>query len=189
MVFTKNFWKGWVPESDPGMIIERKTKIGTKKVGKAFLKYVPAALILILFISSFPGYSQEEPLRSGLVDPEVREFVSLVNARRRSFGCPELKWDDRIAAVAQKHSRDMVSRNFFSHTNPDGEDPFDRLEEADIGFSAAAENIASGLKTGKEAYEAWLNSASHRRNMLNCRYTRQGVGRSKSRWTEVLIRP
>ena len=136
-----------------------------------------------------PGIPKKNPFGPGLVDPEIREFVSLVNARRRSVGCPDLKWDDRIAAVAQRHSRDMVSRNFFSHTNPDGEDPFDRLEEADIDYSAAAENIASGPKTGKEAYEAWLTSASHRRNMLNCRYTRQGVGRSKNRWTEVLIRP
>jgi uncharacterized protein YkwD len=99
------------------------------------------------------------------------------------MGCPELKWDDRIAAVALSHSRDMVSRNFFSHTNPDGKDPFDRLEEANLNSSAAAENIASGPKTGKEVYEIWLHNPSHRRNMLDCRFTRHGVGKAEGRWT------
>jgi uncharacterized protein YkwD len=159
------------------------------KVENLFLRHWPTALALILFISFSPGYPQKEPFPSGPVDPEVREFIRLVNARRHSIGCPELKWDDRIAAVAQRHSRDMIQRNFFSHRNPDGKDPFQRLKEADLHFSEAAENIASGPKTGKEAYEIWLTSPSHRRNMLNGRYTRQGVGRSKSHWTEILIRP
>jgi hypothetical protein len=188
-VFMKGCWKYWVPEPDPGFVRRRKIPIGSRKVRKVFLRVLPAALVFILFISFIPGYPQERPPRVGPGDPEIREFIRLVNARRRSIGCPELKWDDRIAAVAQRHSRDMVSRNFYSHTNPDGKDPFDRLEEADIDFSAAAENIALGPKTGKEAYEIWQNSPSHRRNMLNCRYTRQGVGRARSRWTQVLIRP
>ncbi|MBI4768661.1 MAG: CAP domain-containing protein [Deltaproteobacteria bacterium] len=112
-----------------------------------------------------------------------------MNARRQSIGCPKLEWDERIAAVAQNHSRDMVSRNFNSHTNPDGKDPFDRLKEAGIDFSAAAEDITSGPKTGKEAYLIWLNSPSHRENMLNCLYLRHGVGRVRGRWTHVLISP
>jgi uncharacterized protein YkwD len=159
------------------------------KVGNVFLRHWPIAIVLILFISFSSGYSQEEPPRFGPVDPEVREFIRLVNGRRHSIGCPELKWNERIAAVAQRHSQDMVSRNFFNHRNPDGDDPFDRLEEAGLHFSAAAENIASGPKTGKEVYELWLNSRGHRRNMLNCRYTKQGVGRAGGRWTHVLLRP
>jgi uncharacterized protein YkwD len=185
----KGFWKSWGPEPDPGMVMQKKIIIGIKKVGKVFQKYGPTILILILFISISPGYSQEEPLRSGPVDPEIREFIRLVNGRRHSIGCPELKWDERIAAVAQRHSRDMVKRTFFSHRNPDGADPFDRLEEADLHFSAAAENIAFGPKTGKEAYEIWLGSPGHRKNMLNCRYLRHGVGRVGGRWTHVLFRP
>jgi uncharacterized protein YkwD len=159
-----------------------------KKKWTLSLKWIPV-LLLTGLLSFSPGFSQEELLRLGPADVEVREFIRLVNARRKSIGCPELKWDDRIAAVAQRHSRDMVQRNFFSHRNPDGEDPFDRLRGANIEYSAAAESIASGPKTGREAFEAWLNSPGHRRNMLNCRYTRQGVGRAMDRWTQDLIRP
>jgi len=165
------------------------TEIRFMKAGRVFLWCLPTALFCILLFLFSHGYPQEESIRSGLMDPEIRELVRLVNARRRSIGCPELKWDDRIAAVAQRHSRDMVKRNFFSHRNPKGKDPFDRLEEADLDSTAAAENIASGPQTGKEVYESWLNSPGHRRNMLNCRYLRHGVGREEGRWTHVLIRP
>ncbi len=169
--------------------MKRKVPVCSNVIGKGHLKYLPAVSILILVFLFSSGYSKEEPIRSGPVDPEIREFIRCVNARRQNIGCPELKWDDRIAVVAFNHSRDMASRNFFSHTNPDGKDPFDRLEAANLVFSAAAENIASGPKTGKEVYEIWLHNPSHRRNMLDCRFTRHGVGRAEGRLTSLLIQP
>ncbi len=155
------------------------------KWGKV-LRYL-TALVLILFFCFSTVVAQEA--QAGPDDPEIREFIRLLNARRQASGCPGLKWDDRLAAVAQAHSRDMIQRNFFSHDNPDGQDPFDRLDKAGIYYSEAAENIVSGCRTGKEAYQSWLNSPHHRINMLNCQYTRLGVGRARGRWTLVLIRP
>lgn len=155
---------------------------------KCFFRLL-TALVLILFFSFSPSVAQQESARSGPDDPEIREFIRLLNARRQASGCPELKWDDRLAAVAQAHSRDMIQRNFFSHENPEGQDPFDRLEKAGINFSEAAENIVSGSRTGKETFRSWLNSPHHRINMLNCQYTRLGVGRVRGRWTLVLIQP
>ncbi|MGA3084184.1 MAG: CAP domain-containing protein [Thermodesulfobacteriota bacterium] len=169
--------------------MKRKFPGGSNLIGKEYLRYLPAVSILILFFLFSSGYSKEEPIRSGPVDPEIREFLRWVNAQRDNIGCPELKWDDLIAVVALNHSQDMVSRNFFSHTNPDRKEPFDRREEANLDFSAAAENIASGPKTGKEVFEIWLNNPSRRKNMLDCRFTRHGVGRAEGRWTRFLTRP
>jgi uncharacterized protein YkwD len=80
-------------------------------------------------------------------------------------------------AIASDHSADMDSGNFFSHINPDGKGPFERLQGSNVAFSAAAENIALGPTTGREAYNNWMGSPGHRRNMLDCRFTRHGVGR------------
>ena len=168
--------------------MKRKFPGGSNVIGKGYVRYLPAVNILILVFLFSSGFSKEEPSQSIPVDPQIQKFIRWVNARRHNIGCPELKWDDRIAAVALSHTRDMVSRNFFSHTNPDGKDPFNRLEEANLNFSAAAENIASGPKTGKEVYEIWLHNPNHRRNMLDCRFTRHGVGRVEGRWTQVLIK-
>jgi uncharacterized protein YkwD len=153
------------------------------------LRYLPIAIILLLFLPHSSSHSSENQVSTGYADPAIREFVRLVNVKRLAVGCPKLNWDDRIAAVAQEHSQDMVSRNFFSHTNPDGKDIFEQLKESNLPYSAAAENIALGPRTGKEVYDSWLKSPEHRRNMLACRYTRHGVGRAGNRWTHILFEP
>jgi uncharacterized protein YkwD len=118
----------------------------------------------------------------------VQDLFTRINHRRRALGCGELRWDDRLAAVARHHSQDMVRRGFFDHTNPDGRDPFDRLDRAGIRFVAAAENLASGQRSGAATFEAWMGSPGHRRNLENCVYTRIGIGWERNRWTCVLAR-
>jgi uncharacterized protein YkwD len=119
---------------------------------------------------------------------EVRDLVARINRHRRSLGCGALRWDDRLTAVALRHSRDMARRGFFSHTNPDGRDPFDRMRRAGIRFQAAAENLASGQRTGAETFEGWMESRGHRRNLEECAFTRIGIGLHRGRWTCVLAR-
>jgi len=81
----------------------------------------------------------------------------------------------------------MAARGFFSHKNPDGESPFDRLRKAGITYSAAAENIAYGTPDAERVLALWLKSPPHRANIENCEYTKQGVGAERGRWTQVLI--
>jgi len=91
--------------------------------------------------------------------------------------------------VAQAHSQDMVDRGFFSHTNPDGESPFDRLAEAGIAYAAAGENIAYGYSTASSVLAAWLGSSGHRANIEYAGYTHHGVGLVGTYWTHVFLRP
>ena len=95
--------------------------------------------------------------------------------------------DAGLAAVARAHSADMRDRGYSSHNNPDGESPFDRAEQA--GLSARAENIARGQDDAKAVMNAWMNSAGHRRNILNCDLTRLGVGVAEGSggpwWTQL----
>jgi uncharacterized protein YkwD len=123
------------------------------------------------------------------VNPSVHSFVELMNDHRTSLGCPTLNWNDAVAVVAQAHSEDMVARDFFSHTNPDGDSPFDRLHTAGIAYSAAAENIAYGYPTAEAVLDAWLGSSGHRANIENCSLTEHGVGLEGTHWTHVFIRP
>jgi uncharacterized protein YkwD len=122
-------------------------------------------------------------------NPSVTSFVELMNAHRASVGCPELSWNSEVSAVAQAHSEDMIARDFFSHTNPDGDSPFDRLRDAGVSYSAAAENIAYGYPTAEAVLTGWLGSSGHRANIENCSLTEHGVGLEGSHWTHVFIRP
>ncbi|MDH3427137.1 MAG: CAP domain-containing protein, partial [Gemmatimonadota bacterium] len=118
--------------------------------------------------------------------PAVVEFAAQMNLHRQSEGCGELSWHDGVASVAQAHSQDMVTRGFFSHTNPDGDSPWDRLSEGGVTWSGAAgENIAAGTSDPTAVLNLWLASSGHRANIENCGFTHHGVGLVSGHWTHV----
>jgi uncharacterized protein YkwD len=135
--------------------------------------------------SALRGASADGP---HVVSAEVWDLVSRINRHRRALGCAPLAWDERLATLAVRHSRDMSRRDFFDHTNPDGEDPFDRMRRAGIRYRAAAENLAMGARTGDEVFEGWMESRGHRRNLEDCVYTRMGIGLYRDHWTLELAR-
>ncbi len=101
--------------------------------------------------------------------------LDLVNQARAQAGCGAVTADPALAAVARDHSADMRDRGYFSHTTPEGLSPFDRAGAAGISY-ARAENIASGQRDAAAVMDAWMNSAGHRANILNCSLSKLGVG-------------
>ncbi|WP_245158862.1 CAP domain-containing protein [Blastococcus sp. TF02A_35] len=100
--------------------------------------------------------------------------IALVNQQRAAAGCGPLVADAGLAAVAAAHSADMRDRGYFDHVDPSGQDPFDRARSA--GQAARAENIAMGQRDAAAVMDAWMNSAGHRANILDCDLSRLGVG-------------
>jgi uncharacterized protein YkwD len=147
----------------------------------------------VLALAAFAGACEALPVGPSVEGASSaaaeQEFSAMVNAHRATIGCPALVWDARVAEVAARHSRDMAARAFFSHTNPDGQDPWARLAAAGIRYSTGGENIAWGQSSASEAFRSWMNSAPHRRNIENCALTHHGVGVYEGRWTDVFIRP
>ena len=132
-----------------------------------------------------PGISGNPPPAT---DVEVVQLVDLVNDHRSGEGCGPLAWHIGAADVALAHSTDMRDRDFFSHTNPDGESPFDRMTAAGISWSGmAGENIAWGTASGSAVFDMWINSSGHRANIENCSYTHHGVGLVDGRWTHLFL--
>lgn len=95
-----------------------------------------------------------------------QEVFDLVNQIRAENGLEPFVYNVTLAETARAHSQDMIDRNFFSHTNPDGEDPFERMRDNGLSFSMAAENIAAGQRTPEEVVNSWMNSEGHRANIL-----------------------
>jgi uncharacterized protein YkwD len=115
--------------------------------------------------------------------------VVLTNGARSQGGLGELACDDLLTQVARAHSQDMCDRRFFSHTNPNREEPWDRVRAAGGNFGFAGENIAMGYATAERTHTGWMNSPGHRRNILNRSYRRIGVGfadcNGGNYWTQV----
>lgn len=112
-----------------------------------------------------------------LVVDEVseREMLELVNSERAKVGAKPLRVDPTIVNVARAHSKDMWERGYFSHVNPDGQDPFDRMKAGGVRFTTAAENLALA-PTVELAHQGLMNSAGHRRNILDPQFGRVGIG-------------
>jgi uncharacterized protein YkwD/stress response protein SCP2 len=116
------------------------------------------------------------PLTPGNLARTADRVVELTNAERARAGLRPLAVDPLLAAAAQAHSTDMVARAFYSHTSPDGSQPWDRATAAGARRRTIGENIACGQRTPAEVVEGWMNSPGHRANILKPDFTHIGIG-------------
>ncbi|MGW7265015.1 CAP domain-containing protein [Streptomyces sp. NPDC054842] len=104
------------------------------------------------------------------------EVLALTNAERTSAGLRPLATDARLTGAAQAHSTDMAVRGFYSHTSPEGREPWDRAAAAGSGHRSVGENIACGQRFPAEVVRGWMDSPGHRANILKPAFTHLGVG-------------
>ncbi|HEX8591632.1 MAG TPA: CvpA family protein [Candidatus Paceibacterota bacterium] len=127
---------------------------------------------------SSSGEYRELPFRpsSASVDEGAEHIMlDLVNEERARVGAPPLTIDPALTRSARLHSEDMWARKYFAHVNPDGEDPFDRMQNAGAVFLLAGENLALAPST-RLAHVGLMNSPGHRRNILDPSFRRVGIG-------------
>jgi uncharacterized protein YkwD len=111
-----------------------------------------------------------------------QELFSLHNAERGRGGVGALRLDATLVAVARQRAQDMASRNYFAHTSPSGETAFSLMGAYGFGYAIAGENIArNNYPDGQSASVAmtgFMNSPSHRTNLLDGRFTIVGIGQA-----------
>lgn len=135
------------------------------------------------------------------LEDEILEIVNQVRAQGANCGSSgsfgpagPMTMAPALRCAARVHSKDMADRNFFDHTNPSGESPFDRMGMAGYNFSTAGENIAAGNPTAAATMDQWMNSDGHCGNIMNPDFTEIGVGyypggQYGHLWTQVFGRP
>jgi uncharacterized protein YkwD len=175
-------------------------------------------LVLTLFLVVAPAAATR---RTG--QPEIRisnlehRVHDLINKERLDHKLTALAFDERLSTIARGHSHDMAARNFFSHTNPDGQDATVRGKLAGftcrkqitrntfsegLGENLFQDNLYSRFRiSGNErtydwntpeeiaahSLKGWMNSPPHRRNILETIYGQTGVGIAVSDDDKVYI--
>ncbi len=99
----------------------------------------------------------------------------LTNAARVRNSLPPVRYDKKLEAVCRAHSLDMLKRNYFSHTTPEGIEPKQRIQAAGINYRAFGENIAKNHPGAISSHEGYMNNTRHRASILG-NYTHMGVG-------------
>ncbi len=113
-------------------------------------------------------------------ETEVEAILRLINEAREKEGRPNLILDTNLSKVAQTKADDMAKNNYFSHNSPTYGSPFKMIQDFGISYKVAGENIA-GNPSIKDAVDSWLQSETHRKNILSNTYNYVGIGIANSK--------
>lgn len=117
--------------------------------------------------------SIEAPSNINLTTKES-ELLSLINNEREKNNLPNLEIDENLQNVARLKAQDLVENSYFSHISPVYGTPFDMLKSNNITYKTASENIA-GNTSISGAFDSWMNSDSHKENILSNEFNYTGL--------------
>ena len=107
------------------------------------------------------------------ITPE--EIVESTNKKRLERGIASLKINGQLNEAARQKAADMFALNYWSHVSPRGVDPWSFIVNAGYVYLYAGENLARDFSGNSAVVEAWMNSPTHRDNLLNNKYEEIGV--------------
>lgn len=102
-------------------------------------------------------------------------LVTLANDDREEQNLTALKVNPLLVAAAQAKADDMAEKGYFAHTSPDGSSSWSWFRGAGYAFSHAGENLAVNFSDSVDVEKAWMNSPTHRANILNGKFTEVGI--------------
>ena len=155
--------------------IEKTNQSGSDEVAmRSFLGFL--GLLTALAIVPFaPAQEKAKPLFK--LTAAEQKLLDLTNAERKKEKLPLLQPNPLLFQVARAHARNMAKQEKLEH-ELDGKSPFDRLSDAAYDYRRAAENIGRNLGDAPAAglLKLWMESETHRANILNEHFTEIGLG-------------
>jgi hypothetical protein len=143
-----------------------------------YFPYLPA---ILLIVASFvmaglrPVFSHQGVLAYA-TEMSISSLLAETNQRRTSNGISTLANNNKLNQAAQAKANDMVQRDYWSHNTPDGQEPWIFIDQTGYQYSKAGENLAYGFATSADTVAGWMNSATHKANMLDSSFTEVGFG-------------
>jgi hypothetical protein len=120
----------------------------------------------------------------GLTKPSVLAYATSIsrgdlfaaaNASRAANGMGGFGLNGQLNNSAQAKAQHMADGNYWAHVAPDGTQPWYFFQAAGYNYSRAGENLAYGFSTSSATNDGWMNSPSHRANILGD-YAEVGFG-------------
>jgi len=107
------------------------------------------------------------------ISPE--KIIELTNQKRAELGLSPLTNNAFLNEIAQRKAADMFAFNYWAHTSPSGRDPWSFFREVGYKYIYAGENLARDFMDSASVVEAWMNSPTHKDNIINPNYKEIGV--------------
>ena len=135
---------------------------------KAFLIYGLILILLrILLTAALPAQSAAV---------ESTTLMGLINQERQQRNISVLFTHPSLLSASAQKSQDMIDRDYFNHIDPDGNYIWGKIVAAGYTpYQLLGENLAVDFATSEGIVKAWLDSPSHRANLLNTQFVDQGL--------------
>ncbi len=160
-------------------MIKIETFAPQKTTPSPIKKRVLAFLIVFLGIITVVKSVVISTMPTEASDLSLENILQAVNRERELRNILTLNTDGRLAAAAQYKASDMINRNYFSHTDPEGNYIWGKIESLGYTpYSRLGENLAIEFYNTESLVDAWMNSPTHRANLLQEGFRDQGVGLS-----------
>ena len=131
-----------------------------------FLLYQVAINFYLLVSPSVLGFASN-------IAPE--RVVELTNQKRAEQGLAPLTINAKLNEAAQRKAGDMFAFNYWAHLSPSGRNPWSFFQEVGYRYLYAGENLARDFMDSGAVIEAWMNSPTHRENIVNGNYKEIGL--------------
>ena len=146
----------------------------TKKINNLFYISQISLLIITLGIFLLP-----KDAYSATINPET--IINLTNTERNKIGLPALTENSLLAQAALAKGETILASQQFQHNFPDKK--FSSwIKETGYQYSQAGENLAINFATSEGVIKAWLNSQTHKENLLNANFSDIGVAVIKGKF-------
>jgi len=106
----------------------------------------------------------------------VSKVLTQTNDERAKLGLAALTYNSTLSKSAESKANDMFTNNYWAHTSPQGKNPWDFFKSAGYEYSVAGENLAKDFYDTEGLIKAWMNSPTHRANIVNPKYREIGLG-------------
>lgn len=161
-------------------------RINSYPKGLDTLQKISVSLMAFLVMLTFVGANlhallwQQSSWLVSTVLPAV--VVEMTNEERQHLNEPDLRRNPTLDAAAKMKAQHMAQHEYFSHYSPDGVSPWYWFNEAGYVYAHAGENLAIHFTDSSEVVEAWMDSPTHRANIVNANYTEIGVGTAEGQF-------
>lgn len=147
----------------------------SKHYVKAYWPYLPMLALVAVSLAINTVWSSGSVLGTQ-TDFTSMTLLSETNEERQTKGLPELTLDPQLMQAAQAKAEDMAQKNYWDHTSPLGATGQSFIAASGYQYQQAGENLAYGFSSANDTLIGWMNSPSHRANILNPNYQHVGFG-------------
>lgn len=135
--------------------------------------YLLFAIMSVLFIKSII----QSPLGNVLgfaTDISIQKLYSLTNMEREKNNLPALSYNENLSKAAYKKAQDMFTKNYWAHYAKDGTTPWNFILQEGYQYEYAGENLAKNFLFSDGVVKAWMDSKTHKENILRSEYSDMG---------------